>query len=241
MLDATPQRYSRLSPAEVAAASKQNIHATARGADECLLPVPSNAPRPLSPREAVGTWPYRDASGALLYLTHRFDNSDGKSFAWQTAWRTPSGAIGWKFRAPPSPRPIYGLDRLAALPESSVLIAEGEKAADAATRMFPSMVTVTSPGGAEAAAKADWSALRGRRALIWPDNDAPGETYAQTVAALLAGVASEVKIIDASALARTDPAGGEREPVAGWDAADAESEWGDKAALREALKRCVRS
>jgi hypothetical protein len=44
---------------------------------------------------------------------------------------------GWHFKAPPWPGPLYGLDRLAAQPDAPVVICEGEKAADAAGRLFP--------------------------------------------------------------------------------------------------------
>ena len=40
-------------------------------------------------------------------------------------------------RALPSPRPLYNLDSLAASPEAPIVICEGEKAADAAARIFP--------------------------------------------------------------------------------------------------------
>ena len=46
------------------------------------------------------------------------------------------------------PRPLYGLERLAARPEVRVIITEGEKAADAAGALLPGWVAVTSPGGA---------------------------------------------------------------------------------------------
>jgi hypothetical protein len=56
-----------------------------------------------------------------------------------------------------------------------------EKAADAATRLLPGFVVVASPNGAKSAAKADWTPLRGRDVIIWPDADAAGLEYAQTV------------------------------------------------------------
>ena len=49
----------------------------------------------------------------------------------------------WRWKAPPAPRPLYGLDRLRARPDAGVLITEGEKAADAAAALFPSAVCIT--------------------------------------------------------------------------------------------------
>jgi hypothetical protein len=57
--------------------------------------------------------------------------------------------------------------------------------------------------------------------LIWPDADEAGEKYAGEVARVLHGLGCEVSIIDAGALAGMAPDGGQREPVKGWDAADA--------------------
>ena len=70
--------------------------------------------------------------------------------------------------------------------------------------------------------------------MIWPDHDAAGEKYARQVAATLAALGCSVAIVDASALAAIDPAGGDREPRDKWDAADAKTEWPDLATLRKA-------
>ena len=45
----------------------------------------------------------------------------------------------------------------------AVIICEGEKSADAATRLLPGFVAVTSPNGSKSAGNADWSPLRGAR------------------------------------------------------------------------------
>lgn len=66
------------------------------------------------------------------------------------------------------------------------------------------------------------------------DVDEPGEKYARQVAAILHGLAREVSIIDAAAMASLRPDGGRREAVKGWDAADCVAGWPDMAALRKA-------
>ncbi len=72
-------------------------------------------------------------------------------------WCAPAsdGPGEWRWKSWDVPRPLYGLDRLAAHPELPVIIAEGEKAADAAGALLPGWVAVTSPEGSRAAAKAD--------------------------------------------------------------------------------------
>ena len=126
-----------------------------------------------------------------------------------------------------------GLERLAADPDALVIVCEVEKAAEAAARIFPGSVAVTSPGGSRAAAKADWGPLAGRRVIIWPDNDGTGAKYALEVAAILTGLGCELTVIDAAVLVAID--GGARgpdfEPI-GWDAANAIAEWTDTAALQ---------
>jgi hypothetical protein len=114
---------------------------------------------------------------------------------------------------------LYGLQGLAERPDAPVVIAEGEKAADAATQLLPGFVAVTSPSGANASARADWSPLCGRYVTIWPDADAPGLKYAHAVAkaATQAGAAS---VAIASPPARVK---------IGWDAADAFAEGWDVA------------
>jgi putative DNA primase/helicase len=180
-------------------------------------------------------WPYPDASGALLSEVWRFELRDGgKDFRPLSLWREPSGRFEWRWRAVPAPRPLYGLNRLAASPGASVVICEGEKSADKAARIFLKSVCMTSPGGAGSVSKADWKPLAGRCVLVWPDADKDGATYAASVAGILHAIGCEVSIIDAGALAGTAPDGGQREPVKGWDAADAVDDWQDIAALRQA-------
>lgn len=60
-----------------------------------------------------------------------------------------------------------------------MFVCEGEKAADALRSV--GLTATTSPHGAEAADKANWSALAGKEVIILPDNDTPGRKYAETV------------------------------------------------------------
>ena len=163
-----------------------------------IHPVPSDAPAARSAHPRQGNpdscWNYRNADGQLAYLVCRFDRPDGsKQILPQTLWLD-KGGLSWRWAAPPVPRPLYGLDRLAAEPNAPVLIVEGEKTADAAADLFPDLVVMSWPGGAKAVSKADWTSLAGRRVVILPDADAPGREAAQTVrkAVLAAGADSAV-------------------------------------------------
>src|SRR5262249_54450461 len=111
-------------------------------------------------------------------------------------------------------RPLYGLEELADRSFAPVVVCEGEKSSDAARRLLPDFVVVTSPNGSKSADKADWSPLHGRDVVIWPDADLPGDEYAEGVSKCAAEV--EAKSI---AVVSTPEAVKE-----GWDAADALAE-----------------
>jgi hypothetical protein len=140
----------------------------------------------------VATWSYRDEASRLLGHVARFDTPSGKQILPRTWCRLPDGTEAWRWRAFSSPRPLYRLDRLAARPESVVLVVEGEKTTDAARDHFPHLVAVTWPGGAQATGLADWRALTGRNVIVWPDADAAGRKAAAAVTrlALQAGAVS---------------------------------------------------
>lgn len=182
-----------------------------------VVPIPADAPLPPKRHPSHGKpaalWPYRDAGGALLGYAVRFNRPDGgKTFQPLTLFReVASGALRWKWKGWPDPRPLYGLDRLAGRPEATVLLCEGEKAADAAGELLPDLVAVTSPNGGKSAAKANWRPLRGRRVIVWPDADPAGTEYAEAATRLMlaAGAASVAQV--------TPPEGA----AIGWDAADA--------------------
>ena len=138
------------------------------------------------------TWEYKNASGQLQFYIHRFDTPKGKEFRPETYCQDITGHKQWRLQAPPAPRPAYGLDRLAAKPDAPVLFAEGEKAADAAQRLFPEFVAVTTMNGAKSPEKTDLSPFVGRKIYIAPDNDEPGTAYKDKLVSLLRSVGAEV-------------------------------------------------
>lgn len=149
-----------------------------------MSPVPfwdTQIPFPASWGAPSNYWAYRNEHGHILVLVCRFDDENGKAIRPLTLWMKPNGETVWKWEGLPTPRPLYNLDWLAANPSAWVLVVEGEKTADAARSLFPAFVVTTSPNGANAANKADWSWLKGRQIVIWPDNDKPGRTYAANV------------------------------------------------------------
>ena len=105
-----------------------------------ILPVPSDAPEPPKAHVKRGVpesrWTYRGCdrracSGYVLPLPHQ-RRRQGRDAAGVREGRQDRGAKQWRWLSFPIPRPLYGLDRLAANPDATVLIVEGEKCADAA-------------------------------------------------------------------------------------------------------------
>lgn len=162
-------------------------------------PPPEGAPPPDMAIKGLGgepsaTWAYRTAEGKPLGFVARYDPPEGKQIrVWSWGSRGGADVPGWACGHWTAPRPLYGLDRLAERPKARVLVAEGEKAADAAGRLFPGMVAITWPGGANAVKYADWTPLQGRQCVLWPDNDEPGIACMGSLARLLTGIASEIK------------------------------------------------
>lgn len=189
-----------------------------------ILPVPNDAP-PLTNVTInqhapagfafVAGWRYNDANGRLLGAVVRYDKPANGSPAEKQVkpfafCEGPNGVRAWRCKGFPAPRPLYGLDKLAARPDAPVIVTEGEKAADAAAERFPDHVVLTSPGGSSAANKTDWSPLKGRAVTIWPDRDDAGTKYADEVARL---------VVDADALSTAIVTVPTDWPAA-WDLAD---------------------
>lgn len=121
------------------------------------------------------TYTYRHANGTPAFHVHRTDYPDGSKKIMQ---RLPGGP--WK--APPPPRPLFNLPDIIKNPDAPVLVVEGEKTALAAAKRFPvGWVVTTSASGSNAAKQSDWSVLKDRDILVWPDNDPPGHKYAEDV------------------------------------------------------------
>lgn len=187
-----------------------------------------------------GQWEYKTADGLTIGYVCRYDIGDGAKDVIPFSWcrHKETGETKWRMRGFPTPRALYGLDRLAARPEASVMVVEGEKSADAAARIMPDFVCVSWPGGGKGVRHCDWSPLAGRRVFIWPDRDRhvyndkdaptaddigtmkPWEDQPGQIAAL----AIAEKVEGANILMPPDG------KVDGWDAADAETEGFDPVA-----------
>jgi putative DNA primase/helicase len=181
-------------------------------------------------------WEYRNESGDLLLKVLRFDTlvngEKQKEFRPLTYCRSDKGREEWRWIAPFEHKPLYGLNELTSKPNATVVLAEGEKAADAAKQLFPSCVCMTWLNGAKAENKADFSPLKGRTVLIWPDNDKAGLSCAAQLTTIIKG-------IDCKKIALINLGVFEQKPVfdeQGKACFDGKAIWPEKADAADALE-----
>lgn len=143
-----------------------------------IMPAPTSAPPPPKAHVKRGlperVWCYRAADGGVLGYVYRFKTSTGGKAVLPLTWCRcdDTGEVEWHWMAMPEPRPLYGLDELAARPDDTVLLVEGEKCKDVGAEQLPGLVVVSWPGGGKAVKKVDWSPLFGRKVLTMADCDA---------------------------------------------------------------------
>lgn len=146
------------------------------------LPVPASASdgyrgiRHPEYGEAVRWWRYPSARGELMFAVARFQTAAGKAvrpasfgqfnFSQRPAWR-------WKR---PQVMVPWNLPELYARPDAPVVVAEGEKAAEAAGLLLPEYVATCGHGGAAQAHLTHWGHLSRRDVLIWSGEDDAKDT-----------------------------------------------------------------
>ena len=149
--------------------------------------------------QGINLWPYLDSEGNPIMVVARFDGAEGKTYR-------PLHLIGsaWRTGDPSGPLPLYQLSELGD-DDSTIYVVEGEKCADAARNL--GLRATTSAHGCKAANKTDWSPLAGRKVVILPDNDVPGQLYARDVGQLLLSLdpPARVRIVELPGL----PEGGD--------------------------------
>ena len=158
---------------------------------------------------ATAKWDYLDANGKLQAVVYRYDPPGGKKEfrPWDAKRRR---------KTPPDPRPLYNQPGM--LAAEAVVLVEGEKCAQALIEA--GICATTAMHGAKAPVdKTDWSPLKDKTVLIWPDRDKPGWEYAtQAAQAILSAGAKTCHILYPP-----------EEATEGWDAADALAEGFDVA------------
>lgn len=139
----------------------------------------------------VYSWEYKSAAGEVLGIVGRYQIDGGKKDVVPFFKRR---GADWGPGIDTDPRPLFGLDRLAAHDKSrAIFIVEGEPCAVALRSI--GLCSVTTLGGSQAPQKTDFAPLNGFGAVyILPDNDQPGEKYAATIAEILANLEQPPKV-----------------------------------------------
>jgi len=160
--------------------------------------------------KVAGRWKYSSS-----FWVVRVNTAEGKTFM---PFHRVKGA--WRWGDPPGKLPLYRAGGLPA--DGPVFVVEGEKCARVVVKM--GLAAVTSAHGSQSPGKSDWTPLAGRDVVVLPDNDKPGEGYAQAVGAILTDLdpPASVRILTLPDL----PDGGD---VADWAAAldDTKEELGE--------------
>lgn len=166
--------------------SAHPVHQMRRQIVEKMIVPPAMPPRPVMrpeeldhPRYGIPTriWPYHDADGRVMFYSARYETSDGKVVL---PWTWDEDRGEWCNRAWPDKRPLYGLSAIigTSLP---IVYTEGEKAADAAAKLFPDWHAVTHSGGSGAIGKTDLEPLAGRVVIVMADEDEAGRRMARNL------------------------------------------------------------
>lgn len=136
----------------------------------------------------VKMWRYNEGSETTFVC--RYDNGE-KSFR---QWRWDESNQRFTGGASSVMLPLYHKRVESA---ARVIIVEGEKACDAANRLINgsnTTVATTFRNGAAGWKSADLSQFKGKRVVVWPDNDAGRDSF-EELAQSLVGVASSVTLI----------------------------------------------
>ena len=164
---------------------------------ENYLGVVKEIPKPPI-KGAENYWMYSDT-----FIVARFPNKKIRPLSFNGS--------KWEYKAPPAPRPLLNLKKLNADKKKAVLIVEGEKACDAAQKLFPNTICTTWASGCKAINKTDWEPIVNRRIVLWPDNDQVGFDAMKRLA-------QNLYLRGASIVRQVNPP---KDVKQGWDLADA--------------------
>ncbi|MCA7010107.1 AAA family ATPase [Wolbachia endosymbiont of Tribolium confusum] len=115
------------------------------------------------------SWNYYDESNQVIVIVYRYDPPlEKKQFK-------PFDVKKQRFKEPEI-RPLYNIPGI--LKSDKVILVEGEKCAEALIEK--GITATTAMFGANATLdKTDWTPLKGKHIIIWPDNDEAGNKYAK--------------------------------------------------------------
>jgi len=188
--------------------------------------VPQSAPEPPLQHAKLGkptaSYSYRNEQGELMFIVHRYNLPDGgKQIRPLTLWRhLKTSVLRWRWKASEFHRPLYGVERFIKKPSSVVIVVEGENCADKLQKILAEeFVVLTWAGGSKAWKRTNWMPLKGRKVILWPDNDKPGADAMNGISTALLALGAPCQTLVPTEL--------KPNAAVGWDCADAIDEgWG---------------
>jgi 5S rRNA maturation endonuclease (ribonuclease M5) len=142
-------------------------------------------------KQIVATYPYRDASGRLLFEVVRFEPKD-----FRQRRPDPTANDGWRWDTKAVKKVLFRLPELAVEMgrRMPIFVCEGEK--DVLAMVEYGFAATCNPGGAGKWLASYTDTLRGADVIVIADKDAPGKKHARAVTIALHGVAKTVKVIE---------------------------------------------
>lgn len=140
--------------------------------------------KPYKPQHVAS---YKDAEGRQMGYVLRMEMADGTKYTPQVVWAVPNAdkdkdplKVGrWALVTMGDKRPLYRGEEIARNHGKTVVIVMGEKKADSLqASLGDAAVVVSWAGGDNGRFYTDFSALKSRNVIIWPDADAGGKAAA---------------------------------------------------------------
>lgn len=145
-------------------------------------------------------WDYRDENNQVIAKIYRYNDTAGKK-------RYSCFDVKNSSNTAPNPRPLYNIPGI--IKSDKIVFVEGEKCAE--SLINKGITATTTMFGANAPIdKTDWTPLKGKHIIIWPDNDEAGNKYAKN---------AEKKLLDLGVASLSILKISQDKPK-GWDAAD---------------------
>ena len=151
--------------------------------------------------EPVSTWAYKDMLGEVLYYECRYETTDEDGVVTKHPRPLTWGRLSkntpykWSPRHWGAPRPIFGLDNIGKYPPTaSIVVFEGPRKAELADSLIK-VPCCAWAAGARAWHLSDFSIMKGRNVILFPDNDEPGKDSMQLLAKHLTQIGAKVSIV----------------------------------------------
>ncbi len=196
-MDNAPDPFAPLTPAEIA--SRPVIAAPDAKASP-IMPIPRDAGEcdiRFEGRKPDEKFWFKDAAGGVLF----------GELQWRTQGRDKQvrpcvyTSNGWRAEAPPAPRALFNLDKLAKCPDAPVYLFEGSRKATRAALCFPNSVCSAFAGGASATRQIDFAPMRGCHVTLWRDADEAGTRWQEATIGELQSVGlASIRFVDPNRL-----------------------------------------